>query len=347
MAALPPMSHYAKVTLTVAAVLVALAAAWAAFDVLILAIVAGVLALGLNPAVRALQRLRLPRGAAIAVVLLLLVAFIVTFAMLAVPPLVREAKLLATQIPQYLNDTSHIGWLADLEERFNLGTRLEDLVKDLPSLATASFASVLGFAEGIVVAVLKLVTILFLTLYLLAALPRSQATLSVLFSPQQRERSLQIATDSFDKISAYVAGKALIALIAGGLTFVALKIIGIPYSVALGMFTAIADLIPVVGGGVAALVTILVALFSSPAHAIAVGVFFTIYLLFENHVLIPRIMSRAVDLSTPTVIIVALVGASLAGLAGALLAIPLTDLWLARRAAPAQTPAPPAPPRSG
>lgn len=332
---LPPMSHYAKATLTVAAVIVVLVGAWLVRDILILGLVAVVVALGLDPAVRALERLRLPRGAAIALVLLLLVGFIVSFSLVAVPPLVQEARTLATQLPHYIREASQIDWVADLEQRFDLSSRLRDAVKDLPHLASTSFGTLLGFTESLVFTVLKLLTILFLTLYLLAALPRIRARLPAMFAPDRRDERAATVVESLDKVSAYVAGKALIALVAGVLSFAFFKSIGLPYAVALAMFVAIADLIPVVGGGVAALVAALVAAFTSVGAAIAVVVFFVVYLLVENHLLVPRVLGKAVDLSPASVVLIALIGASLGGLAGALLSIPLaaaakvivTSLW--------------------
>ena len=116
-----------------------------------------------------------------------------------------------------------------------------------------------------------------------------------------------------------------------------------PYAAALGFWVAIADLIPRVGAMLGAVLCVIVALFSPGAHAIAVAVYFVVYQRVENYFILPRIMTKAIDLSAPTVIVTLLIGASLAGLEGALIALPIAaavkvvirELWLVGPTTPA------------
>jgi len=148
--------------------------------------------------------------------------------------------------------------------------------------------------------------------------------------------------ESLARIGGYVSGNLLISIIAGTLAFVVLELLGVPFAAALGFWVAIADLIPSVGAMLGAVLCVIVALSSSGADGIAVAVYFVVYQRIENYFILPRIMTKAIDLSAPTVIVTLLVGASLAGLGGALIALPVAaavkvvirEVWLAGRTTP-------------
>jgi predicted PurR-regulated permease PerM len=145
--------------------------------------------------------------------------------------------------------------------------------------------------------------------------------------------------ESLVRIGGYVSGNLLISVIAGTLAFAVLEILRVPFAAALGFWVAIADLIPNVGAMLGAVLCVIVALFSSVADGIAVAVYFILYQRVENYFILPRIMTKAIDLSAPTVIITLLIGASLAGLEGALIALPIAaavkvvirEVWLVGR----------------
>src|SRR6266566_5200688 len=118
-------------------------------------------------------------------------------------------------------------------------------------------------------------------------------------------------------------GNIFISVIAGTLAFIVLEILRVPFAAALAVWVAIADLIPGVGAMLGAVVCVIVALFSSVADGIAVAVYFIVYQRIENYLILPRVMGKAIDLSAPTVIIALLIGSSLAGLEGALIALPI------------------------
>src|SRR6266566_9443251 len=131
-------------------------------------------------------------------------------------------------------------------------------------------------------------------------------------------------------------GNIFISIIAGTLAFLVLEILGVPFAAALAVWVAIADLIPGVGAMLGAVVCVIVALFSSIGDGIAVAIYFIVYQQVENYLIQPRVMNKAVDLSAATVIISVLIGGSLAGLAGGLLALPIAaaikvvvqEVWL-------------------
>jgi predicted PurR-regulated permease PerM len=340
----PPLSYYAKITLVVVAVLALLRAAWAVRNILLLVLVAAVLAVGLDPAVRRLERLNLPRGWAVVLIMLATIGFIVLFAALVVPPVVRGIRQLASDIPGYIDRLQNqSGWFRDLSRKYDLSTKLKSLTDRLPSLASASLGKILGITRSVASVIFNMLTILILTIYFLMALPRGERTAEGLMGGEHQQRNVRLFREALDRIGGYVSGNIAVSIIAGVGSFVFLRIIGVPFAAALALWVAIADLIPTVGATLGALAAVLVAFFSSVADGIATIAFFLVYQQVENYVIVPRVMRKAVDLSPAAVIVSVLIGGSLAGFAGALLALPLaaaakvviSDVWLKPRLDPA------------
>ncbi len=309
------MSYYAKVTFVAVAVLALLRAAWAVRNILLLVLVAAVLAVGLDPAVRRLQRLRLPRGWAVLLIMLATVGFVVLFSMLVIPPVVRGVRQLASDIPGYVDRLQkQSGWFRDLSRKYDLSTKLKSLTDRLPSLASASLGKILGITRSVASVIFNMLTILILTIYFLMALPRGERTVEGLMSGEHRQRNVLIFREALER--------------------------------------AIADLIPTVGATLGALAAVIVAFFSSTGDGIVTIIFFIVYQQVENYVIVPRVMRKAVDLTPAAVIVSVLIGGSLAGFAGALLALPLAaaakvvirDVWLGPRMQAATTAPPPTPP---
>jgi predicted PurR-regulated permease PerM len=155
--------------------------------------------------------------------------------------------------------------------------------------------------------------------------------------------------ESLTRIGGYVSGNLVISVIAGTLAFAVLELLGVPYAAALGFWVAIADLVPSIGALLGAVLCVVVALSSSGPHALAVAAYFVVYQRVENYFILPRVMTKAIDLSAPTVLVTLLVGAHLAGLGGALIALPIAaatkvvirELWPTRpiTTTPTTTPA--------
>lgn len=334
----PSMGYYARVTLTIVGVLVLIAAAWAVRNILILLLIAAILAVGLDPAVRRLERLKVRRGWAVALIFLAAIGFIVLFALLVVPPLVSEVQQLAADIPRYLQRLrTQGGFLGDLERDYQLSRRLQDLTQRLPSIASSSIGTILGITRSVASAIFNMLTIAILTIYFLVALPRGERTLVAVFTrKEQREADARTLDEALERIGGYVSGNLIVSLIAGITSFIFLQIVGVPFAAALAMWVAIADLIPTVGATLGAIVAVAVAFFSSVADGIATTIYFAAYQQVENYVIVPRVMKKAVDLSPAAVIVSVLIGGSLAGFAGALIALPLAaaakvvirDVWL-------------------
>jgi predicted PurR-regulated permease PerM len=341
---LPAMAYWARVTLTVAGALVLLAAAWRVRNILLLVLVAAVLAVGLDPQVRWLQRRHLSRGWAVTVIVLAALGLLVLVGWLVIPAAVRQTHQLASHTPAYLDRLEHAGgFLGTLQQRYDLGQRLRETTAQLPAFALKQVPGVTASAGSILFNVL---TVTVLTVYFLVGLPRGQAAATALLSGQRThgDRNVRILEESLGRIGGYVSGNLVISVIAGTLAFAVLELLDVPFAAALGFWVAIADLVPSVGAMLGAVLCVIVALFSTGPHAAAiVAGYFLVYQRIENYFILPRVMTKAIDLSAPTVIVTLLVGASLAGLEGALIALPIAaavkvvirEVWLVGRTTPA------------
>jgi predicted PurR-regulated permease PerM len=325
----PPMRYWARVTLTVVAVLTVLAALWSVVNIVILVLMAAVLAIGLDPAVRALQRRGQSRGGAVVLIFLGVLAFVLLFAWLIVPPLVKQVGELANNIPNYIE---RLGKGDDPLGRYfrntDLAERLKDFVAHLPSKITSSFGTVLGVAGRVTSAIFNLVTVAILTVYFMLSLPRMRRTASLAFPKgEPRELGEVIMDQSISRIGGYVAGNLVTSVICGVsalFVFMVLSLlgVGIPFAFPLAMWAGIADLIPAVGAYLGAFPAVVVGFFQSPFTGVLVLMYFIVYQQVENYVIVPRVMKNAVNLSPAAVIISTLVFGSLFGFAGALLALP-------------------------
>ena len=182
----------------------------------------------------------------------------------------------------------------------------------------------LAITKSVISAVVATVTIVFLTFFLLLEGPTWMERIYAVAATQQQARWRRIGHDVYRTVGGYVTGNLLISLIAGVASGLVLWLAGVPYAAALGLLVALLDLIPLAGATIAAIVVVLVAIAASgTTAAIIVGVFFVVYQQLENHLSQPLVYGRTVQLSPLAVLVSVLVGAELAGVLGALAAIPV------------------------
>ncbi len=276
------------------------------------------LAIGLEPAVQRLIGWRLPRRLAVAVVALGMVGIVGGFLAAAIPPLASQAVTLGKDAPGYLRGVlDRSPTLTRLDGQFHLQDKLADLLK-----TKASFSGVLGAGSVVLSATAAVLTVLVLTVYLLADLPRIRRLIYRLIPAGRRPRAILLGDEMFTKVGAYVLGNVITSLIAGAGTFVWLLVFHVPYPVLLSIMVALFDLVPIVGSTTAGAVVTLVALTVSLPVAVATLIFYTVYRLAEDYLLVPRIMGRAVDVPPTVTVVAVLIGGAVLGLIGALIAIP-------------------------
>jgi predicted PurR-regulated permease PerM len=292
-------------------------------SVLILLLISAFLAIGLNPAVEALERRGLARGRAVGVVLVGVLLFFVGFGFAVVPPIIDQVGQLIDKAPDYVRDLQNNHRVADLDRRFHFLNKARDYVSHPENLGTKLFGGVLGVGKVVFSAFFSTLTVLILTLYFLSNLPSIKASAYRAIPRSRRARVGLLADEILERVGGYVAGALLIAACAGVTTFIVLLIFHVPYPVALAMLVAITDLIPLIGATVGAVVVTLVAFFVSARTGIIVGVYYAAYQQFENYLLYPRVMKKSVDVSPAATVVAVLIGGSLLGVLGALLAIPI------------------------
>ncbi|MGE5226400.1 MAG: AI-2E family transporter [Planctomycetaceae bacterium] len=336
----PPAAYLVRATAAIALTLLTISAARSAADILVLVVIAGVLAIGMDPIVEGLQRRGLGRGRAVALVVLGVTVVLGLFALLVLPPLVRQIAELANDVPAIARRLqARQDWVGTYARANDVQSQVQAFIADLPTRVAASFGTVLGVAGTVGATLFKVLTVAVLTVYLMLALPGIRRTATLLVDPDHRDRAERVVDRSLDRIGGYVSGNLVTSLVCGVTTLVALLLFGVPFAFPLAMWAGLADLIPAVGSYLGAIPAIVVGLIVSPWIGVGVAVFFVLYQQFENYVIVPRVMQDAVNLSPASVIISTLVGGSLAGFAGALLALPVAatmkvvvlEVWLRDR----------------
>ncbi len=315
----------------------------AAQGILIWIFVAIFLALALNPAVEALQRRGVARrGLAVGIVFISAILIIVAIAATIIPTLVSQVNDFVDAVPGYVEDlTAGRGKLGFLERDYQITERVREALGEGGASKLLGFSgTALAVTKGVVTAVIATVTIAFLTFFMLLEGPAWVERFYSLLPAEQQPRWRKIGYDIYGTIGGYVTGNLAISLIAGVVSTAVLLALGVPFAVALGLLVAILDLIPLAGATIAAILVTTVAFLDATTSGVIVLIFFILYQQLENHVLQPIVYGRTVKLSPLAVLIAVLIGAELAGVVGALAAIPVAGTiqvilvdWLDRRRA--------------
>jgi predicted PurR-regulated permease PerM len=337
-------------------------------EVILWILIAAFIALVLNPAVNFLQRHRLRRGAAIGLVFagaaILFAGMLGLFGYPLVNSLTHVAKSLPTMVSQL--QKGH-GWLAHTLQRLHLlswvqknAPKLETAAKNLSKPALSEGTNLAGAVFG---TILSLFTIAFLSLFMLLEAPRLRRGLLGTMREDRRDLVEEIAHRVSHQVTGYVLGTVALSLMFGVVILVTLLILGVPFALLIGLWVALVAAIPLVGGLIAAVPSVLIALLHSPSAGLVTLIVFVGFQLVENHFIYPVVMSRSVRMNPLWVLLSVLVGANLGGafgstlgaLAGALVAIPvggaiqviLSEVWNKTQAAshdpvaaPGPTPAP-------
>lgn len=284
--------------------------------VFLVVIASFVLALGLQPAVDWLMERGLVRWQAMGVVLVAGALGAAAVLLALIPVLLSQLDEIIAAVPAFLDDIRAGGGpLATLVDRFDWEMIIDD-----------GGAGILPAVSGMAGALFNAVTVLILTPYFAYAFPSIKRFLLRLLRREDRPEFLRMVNESVDKISGYIAGNLTVSVIATAISFAAFWLMELPFPLALALWVGITDLIPVVGAFLGAAPAVALAAGESTGLVVAVVIFIVVYQQVENYVIAPRVMKRAVDLSPPTVILALMIGGSLAGALGALLALPIAAL---------------------
>jgi predicted PurR-regulated permease PerM len=172
--------------------------------------------------------------------------------------------------------------------------------------------------------VFSTLTVLVFTIYFMADMPRIRTGVVRLFPVDRRPRARQVVDLVVDKVGGYMIGNIIISLIAGLASFIAFSLLRVRFAVPLAFVVALCDLIPMIGATLGAVIGVTVALFSTDLwHTVLVAAFFVAYQQLENYLIAPRVLKTTVELGAAAVLIAGLIGATVLGLVGALMAIPV------------------------
>lgn len=291
-------------------------------SVLILLLISGFLAVGLNPAVEFFERHGIRRSRAVGIVLVVVLLGFTGFLFAIVPPIIDQSTQFFDEAPRYLDDLRANPTVADLDNRFHVIKQAKSFVES-PDLAANALGGVLGVGKVVFSAIFSAITVLTLTLYFMSSLPSMKQSAYRALPRSRRARVGLLTDDILERVGGYVAGALTIAACAGVSSFVLLLSAGVPYPVALALVVTITDLVPVIGATIGAVIVSAVAFTEDVQTGLIVALFYLIYQQVENYVLYPRIMKRSVDVSPAVTIVAVLVGGALLGIVGALLAIPI------------------------
>jgi predicted PurR-regulated permease PerM len=327
------------------ATLLALQGLYSIRGILVQVLVALFITVSLEPAVHWLTRRGVRRG--LAVTLIFAVAFGALFGFLisVIPSLVSQGRQLIDDLPGYLDELqARSAQFRRLNDRFNLSSQLQGIIGSVPGRIGSG---VLGFTGRLFGALFSTLTVLVFTAYFMAGLPRLRNGLVWLFPAERRPRVKRVVDLVVDKVGGYMIGNIIISIVAGIASYVAFRVLGVPFAVPLAVLVAVFDLIPMIGATLGAVTGVLVALFTGPLWptTVLVAAFFVAYQQVENYLIAPRVLRTTVDIGASAVLLAGLIGATLLGLVGALMAIPvaaalnvlLNERLAAREAAAART----------
>jgi len=286
-------------------------------------ILALIVAMVLDPAVKLLYRFRIKRsvGSVIVYIAALIVFLLVSF--LITRPLFNAGVKFSHELPSLVNQAqTGTGRLGELIKRFHIDTYVQANSSKLTGLLSKASGPAVLAAKTFLSGVVRVITIFLLSLFIEIEAPLLFGAMFQVAGPDRRVSLMRVRGRLIKAITGYVLGNLATSVIAGVVVYVALLILGVPFPIVVAVWVAVVDLLPLVGGLLAGIPTVLFALLHSIAAGIVVAVIFLVYQQLENHILNPVIMSRTVRLNTLWVLISVLVGADLLGFIGALIGIP-------------------------
>jgi predicted PurR-regulated permease PerM len=310
-------------SLGVTATLLTLYGLYTVRGILVQVLVALFITVSLEPAVHWLTSRGLRRGWAVTAIFAVVFGALLAFLISVIPSLIEQGRELIADLPGYLTELQdRSARFRDLNDRFNLSSQVESIIASVPGRIGSG---VLGFTGRLFSALFSALTVLVFTAYFMADLPRLRSGLVRLFPTDRRVRAKQVLDLVIDKVGGYMIGNIIISIFAGVFSYLAFRLLGVPFATPLAVLVAVFDLIPMIGATLGAITGVLVALFTRPLWptTVLVAAFFVAYQQIENYLIAPRVLKTTVNIGAAAVLLAGLIGATLLGLVGALMAIPV------------------------
>jgi predicted PurR-regulated permease PerM len=291
-------------------------------QIFILILIALFLAMGLNPAVEALRRRNMSRVTAVTIIFTSVIAFVVFFALVVAPPVISQGTQLINKAPTLLADLTNNATINKLNDQYGIIDTLQSKLTSVTSdgtLLISAFGGVIGVGKSVLSGFFTFLTILVLTLYFITSLPQAVNLGLSLVPASRRERVGHLTNAIIARVGSFVGSQIVIAAMASVFVFVLSLVLGLPSPIAIGMIVFVCGLIPLVGHFLGSGIVTIIALTQSIAIGVIAFVAYVVYVQIENYVVTPRIMA----VPGAVTIISALIGSSLLGLVGGLLAVPV------------------------
>ncbi len=295
-------------------------------QIFILILIALFLAMGLNPAVEALRRRNMSRVTAVTIIFTSVIAFVVFFALVVAPPVISQGTQLINKAPALLADLTNNATINKLNDQYGIIDTLQSKLTSITSdgtLLISAFGGVIGVGKSVLSGFFTFLTILVLTLYFITSLPQAVNLGLSLVPASRRERVGHLTNAIIARVGSFVGSQIVIAAMASLFVFVLSLVLGLPSPIAIGMIVFVCGLIPLVGHFLGSGIVTIIALTQSIAIGVIAFVAYVVYVQIENYVVTPRIMKRTLAVPGAVTIISALIGSSLLGLVGGLLAVPV------------------------
>ena len=337
-----------RITLAVAGTALALYLIYLLRGVVELIALGVFVALWLGPFVEFLTRRRTPRVLAIITAYVTLIGSIFVLGLVVVPPIVSQVESGVRQLPGAITKLRENPTFRKYDDKYKITLKLESEARKLPTQLASIAKKLSAFTVGAFSGVTKLISVLALAFFLLRDGPQLSSRLYRIRGPDHEDRLRRVGTDIYHSVAGYVAGNIAISVIAGLVAYIALTAMGIAFAAPLAVIVGVFDLLPLVGATIAAVIVGIVTLFYSfPTDTIIWAIVVIVYQQIENNVLSPIVYRRTVQVPGMLVLISVLVGATLGGVIGALLAIPaaaaiqivVRDVWQERQDDVSQAPA--------
>lgn len=298
----------------------------AASQIFVLIIIALFFAMGLNPAVEGMRRRGLSRANAVGLIFFFVTLLVGLFAWLMIPPVVAQGAYLINNAPALLSDLKSNSAIASLNDQFGiidtLQTKLREVTRD-GTIVVSAFGGVVGVGKSVLGGTFAALTVIILSLYFVLSLPAMTELGLRLVPASRRNRIRPLVHAIINRIGAFVGSQIVIAFLASFFVLILSISLGLPSPIALAMVILVCGLIPLIGHFIGISIVTIVALSQSVWTGIIAFLLYVLYVQIENYAITPKIMRKTLAVPGAVTIIAALLGSSLLGLVGALLAVPI------------------------
>ncbi len=297
-----------------------------ASQVFVLILISLFFAAGLNPAVEFFQRRGMKRGAAVGLIVAIVLTVVGLFSWIVIPPMIDQINLFIRNAPTLVSSLKNNSTINNLNQHFGVVDALQKKINASihdGQFVVSAFGGVVGVGKAVLSGAFALLTLLVLTLYFTASLPQVTGVAYRLVPISRRARVAGLSDAIIARVGAFVASQATVAVIAGIFALLLGLILHVPYTTPVAVLVFLFGLVPLIGHFLGCTIFTLVALTKSPLTAIIVFVTYVIYVQIENYVVMPRIMKKSLSMPGLVTILAAMLGTSLLGPVGGLLAVPV------------------------